>query len=432
MIEAMEKNELLQLNKYFFTPTQDVVMEYGKGIYLYDDKGKEYIDCAAATFNLSLGYSHQEVIEAVTQQAQNLIHITSSYMSESVGRLVEKLIEVTPKSLTKIHLKVSGGSTANEGAIKMVQHYNKKTGLISLFRSHVGQTIYTMNASGLAFRRQHFNGLSNSGITHVPPAYCYRCFYNQDKSNCNMLCVERIKDFIEYASNGNISAMILEPILGNGDNIVPPREYFVKLRELADKYGFALIFDEIQTGIGRTGHMFASQHFGVEPDVLTIAKGLGGTGFQIAAIASREEYSEMDGHHHSFTYGSNSLAAAAGLKTLEIVSQPAFLSNVKNVGDYIMTRLKAFKLKYSFIGDVRGVGLMIGFEVNNEKGEPSLALTKEIQKTAFENGLIMRTSRYGFGNTLKIRPALIMTTKEAKKLCDILEYVLDQIQVSHA
>ncbi|WP_366151270.1 aspartate aminotransferase family protein [Lysinibacillus sphaericus] len=413
--------ELLKLNTHFFNPTEDVVMVNGKGIYLYDEKGREYIDCAAGTFNLSLGYSHPDILEAVRKQAENLIHVTSSYMTEPVARLVEKLVEITPQSLTKIHLKVSGGSTANEGAIKMAQNYNGKNGVISLFRSHVGQTIYTMNASGLSFRREPFQGLLSTGITHVPPAYCYRCFYNQHPDTCGMQCVDRINDFIDYASTGNISAMIVEPILGNGDNIVPPMDYFKKLRKLADERNFALIFDEIQTGIGRTGHMFAADYYCVEPDIMTIAKGLGGSGFQIAAIAAKPEYSNMDGHHHSFTYGSNVLASAAALKTIEIINTPLFLANIKETGNYIVSYLKRLQEKYPFIGDVRGVGLMIGFEIVNEKGEPDTTLTNQIKKHAFYNGLLMRTSRYGFGNVIKIRPALTLTLQEAEEICSRLE-----------
>lgn len=417
-----------EANKLIFSPTDDVVMERGEGIYLWDNKGKKYIDCAAATFNLSLGYSNKEVLEAVREQSEKLVHITSSYMCESIAKLVKELIKVTPKSLNKIHLKISGGSTANEGAIKMAHYYNKKSGVISLFRSHVGQTIYTMNLSGLGFRREPFSSLGNANIVHVPPAYCYRCFYNQKKETCNMLCARRIEEFIKYASNGNISAMIIEPILGNGDNILPPSEYFVELRKLADKYGFALIFDEIQTGIGRTGKMFAADYFNVEPDIMTISKGLGGTGFQVAAIACKEEYSNMEGFYHSFTYGSNSVGSAAALKTLEIVQREGFLENVTDVGNYIIDRLKESQKKHKFIGDVRGVGLMIGFEIVDENGDESLELTKKIQKEAFENGLILRGSRYGIGNVLKIRPALIIKKNEAKVICDILDNVFDKTE----
>jgi 4-aminobutyrate aminotransferase len=424
---ALEEN-LLELNKAFFVPTKDIIISHGKGIYIWDTNGKRYIDCAAATFNLSLGYCNEEVIEAVIAQARNLVHITSSYMCEPVAKLVEKLAQVTPKNLTKIHLKVCSGSTANEGAIKIAHYHNKRSGVVSLFRSHVGQSIYTMNLSGLGFRREPFSTLSNSGIIHIPPAYCYRCFYEKTPNNCNMLCARCLEEYIKYACNGNISAMIIEPIMGNGDNIIPPKEYFVKLRELADKYGFALIFDEIQTGIGRTGKMFASEYFDVEPDIMTIAKGLGGTGFQIAAIATKEEYAHMDGHHLSFTYGSNALSAAAGIKTLEIIERDNILNNVTDVGGYILNRLFEMKTKYDFIGDIRGVGLMIGFEIINNDGSEALELTKKIQDLLFDSGLILRSSRYDKGNVLKIRPALNISRSEAKEICDILDYTLNNIE----
>ncbi|WP_235885373.1 aspartate aminotransferase family protein [Paenibacillus cymbidii] len=417
---------LLDLNEFFFTPTEDIVMIEGSGIYLKDNNGKEYIDCASATFNLSLGYSHPDVINAVKEQADKLIHVTSSYMTNPVGNLVKKLIEVSPEGLSKVHLKISGGSTANEGAIKMAQHYNGKTDVISLFRSHVGQTIFTMNASGNSFRREPFH-LGQPGIVHVPPAYCYRCFYNQKPETCGMLCVERINDFIDYASSGQVSSMIVEPILGNGDNITPPAAYFPALRKLCDERNITLIFDEIQTGIGRTGHMFAAQYYGVTPDIITTAKGLGGTGFQVAAIITKPEYAAMEGHHHSFTYGSNLLSAAAAVKTLEIVWEKSFLQNVADVGKYIMKRLWKLQEIYSVIGDVRGVGLMIGIEIVDDENNPDVNLTGYIKKKAFEYGLIMRTSRYGYGNVLKIRPPLTITMEQADELCNRLESCFNQI-----
>ena len=417
--EEREHHGLLDLNGLFFSPTEDIVMSHGEGIFLFDTNGNRYIDCASATFNLNLGYTNRNVIDAAFEQSKKLIHVTSSFMTKPVADLVKKLAYVTPDGLTKVHLKVSGGSVANEGAIKMAQYHTGKIDVIAPFRSHLGQTIFTMNASGNAFRREPF-WLGVPGIVHVPAPYCHRCFYNQTPDRCGLLCVERINDFIEFASSGQVAALIIEPIFGNGDNIVPPPGYLQALRRLCDERGITLIFDEIQTGIGRTGSMFAAQHFGVTPDIMTIAKGLGGTGFQVAAIVSRPEYAEMDGMHHSFTYGSNVLAAAAAVKTLEIVERPEFLENVRIVGGYIMERLHSLQERYPVISDVRGVGLMIGFELSGEDGAPDVALTNALKKAAFKRGLIMRTSRYGRGNVLKIRPPLIITPAEAEELCDRL------------
>ncbi|MBW4571541.1 MAG: aspartate aminotransferase family protein [Tolypothrix carrinoi HA7290-LM1] len=415
------------IHDLIYHKVSDTLIEYGKGIYLYDTEGNRYIDCASATFNMSLGYGHPEVLQAVKEQADKLVHVTSSFQTDPVNTVVRKLVKLSPENLTKVHPKVSSGSVANEGAIKIAQHFTGKKDVISLFRSHLGQTMMMTSLSGNAFRKEPFPNLF-SGSIQVPDPYCHRCFYKQKPETCNLLCVERIHDFIEYGSSGNIACMIVEPISGNGGNIVPPPGYFQALKKLCDEKGIILIFDEIQTGIGRTGKMFAADYFGVQPNIITAAKGLGGTGFQFAAILTEERLGGLDGHHHSFTFGSNVLAAAAAAKTLEIVSQPEFLKNVEVVGNYIMERLRKMQEKYTFISDVRGVGLMIGVEISDSEGNPNTDLTNYIAKTAMKYGLILRTSRYGYGNVFKIRPPLIITLEESEQLCDQLEKVLRKVR----
>jgi 4-aminobutyrate aminotransferase len=221
-----------------------------------------------------------------------------------------------------------------------------------------------------------------------------------------------------------VAAILIEPISGNGGNVVPPEGYLPRLREFCDEHDIVLIFDEIQTGIGRTGQMFAAQHFGVEPDAITTAKGLGGSGAQVAAILTNDRLTGLPAHHHSFTYGSNLMAAAAANATLDIVRQPDFLANVRATGNYVMDRLFDMQDRYRVIGDVRGVGLMIGFELEGPDGSPAVDLTNHLAKKAMDHGLIMRTSRYGYGNVLKIRPPLILTLAEADDLCDRLENLL--------
>lgn len=415
------------ITKNIYYSVEDVVMERGKGVYLYDSNGKDYIDCASATFNLILGYSHEEVLESVKEQIGDLIHVTSSYQTKPINDLVRKLVNISPDNLTKVHLKVSGGSVANEGAIKMAMHHTGKREVISLFRSHLGQTMMMMNLSGNAFRRKPFPNMCSAGL-QVPDPYCYRCFYNQKPETCGMLCVERINDFIEYSSSEQVACMIVEPISGNGGNIVPPPGYFKALEKLCKEKDIVLIFDEIQTGFGRTGEMFAADYFGVKPNIMTVAKGLGGTGFQVAAILTEESLGGLDGHHHSFTFGANVMAASAANKTLDIVTRPGFLENVKECGDYIMNRLNTIMEKYKFIGDIRGVGLMIGIEVIDSEGNPDVDLTNKISKRAMDFGLIIRTSRYGYGNVFKIRPPLNITKSECEEMCDRLEKVLEDFK----
>jgi 4-aminobutyrate aminotransferase len=406
--------------------TDDIKISHGEGLYLYDTKGNRYIDCAAGTFNLSLGYSHNEVLDAAKNQIDQIIHVTSSFQTDVINDLAKKLVGVSPKNIKKAHPKVCSGSTANEGAIKIAQYHTGKRDVVSFFRSHLGQTMMMLSYSGNSFRREDFNTLSPGSLC-VPEPYCYRCFYNQKPETCNMLCVERIYDFIKHSSSGQVACIMIEPITGNGGNIIPPARFFTELKKLCKELGIILIFDEIQTGIGRTGKMFASQYFEVEPDIITIGKGLGGSGFQIAAILTSQELGNLPNHHHSFTYGSNLLAAAAALKTLSIISKPEFLSNVELVGNYIMSRLNKLKDHHAFIGEVRGVGLMIGIEIVKPDKSPDVDRTNFICKGALKHGLILRSSQYGYGNVVKIRPALIITLKEAEELCDKLEKFIGSI-----
>jgi 4-aminobutyrate aminotransferase-like enzyme len=414
------------IHDQIYYPVSDVRMTRGEGVYLYDEDGKQYIDCASATFNLSLGYSHPAVVKAIQKQAELLIHTTSSFQTDPVNQVVHRLIKESPAGLVKAHLKVGGGSEANEGAIKMAQFATGRREVVSLFRSHHGQTMMMTSYSGNAFRKAPFP-TPYPGSLQVPDPYCFRCFYGQRRQTCGLMCVERIDDFLEYASGGRVAAMIVEPISGNGGNIVAPDGYLPRLRRFCDEHDIVLILDEVQTGIGRTGRMFAAQHFGVEPDAITVGKGLGGSGAQIAAILTNDRLAGLPAHHHSFTYGGNSLAAAAAAATLEIVAEPAFLANVRATGAHLLARLLDRRRHQRAIGDVRGVGLMIGVELVEPDGAPAVALTNEIAGRGMAHGLVLRTSRYGHGNVLKIRPPLILTLDQVDDICDRLGALLCEV-----
>ncbi|MEV6018446.1 MULTISPECIES: aminotransferase class III-fold pyridoxal phosphate-dependent enzyme [unclassified Streptomyces] len=400
-----------------YYPVSDTRMVAGEGIYLYDSDGRGYIDCASATFNLSLGYRHPAVVQAIKDQADQLIHVTSGFQTAPINALAHRLVRLAPKTISKAHLKVDGGSAANEGAVKMAQRTTGRRDVITLFRSHVGQTVMMASLSGNAFRKQPLAQLYHGGL-QVPDPYCMRCFYGQDPRSCKLMCVDRINDFLEYASSGSVAAVLVEPISGNGGNIVPPDGYFAALRELCDTHGMKLIFDEVQTGIGRTGRMFAAEHFSVDPDAITLAKGLGGSGAQVAAILTSDELAGLPTNDHSFTYGANLLAAAAALATLDVIDDADFLANVRTTGGHILERLEALRGAHPQIADVRGVGLMIGVEMVDEAGRPSAALTNRLAERALDHGLVIRTSRYGHGNVLKIRPPLVLTLEEADVICD--------------
>jgi 4-aminobutyrate aminotransferase-like enzyme len=416
---SVDEVENAILGHYYYPPDRRCMVR-GEGIYLYDEDGRRYIDCVSGTFNLSLGYSHPEIIQAVREQAGSLIHVTSKFQTRPLNELVRRLAEVSPPNLTRVHLKSASGSDANEGAVKIAQHYTGKPDIVSLFRSHLGQTMAMIGASGNAFRRAPFP-FQIPGTVHVPDPYCLRCFYNQKVETCGLLCVERINDFIDYASSGRVACLVIEPIAGNGGNIVPPDGYFPALKALCEERGIVLVFDEIQTGFGRTGHMFAADYFGVAPNMITFGKGLGGSGMPVAGILAEERFIGVEHYHINSTFGGNVLAAAAAAKTIEIISRPGFLENVRTVGAHIMDRLRDLATKVRFIGDVRGAGLMIGVEVVDEQGGPDSALTHHLAETAMDYGLLLRTSLYGFGNVVKVRPSLILTLEQADEICDLLE-----------
>ena len=232
-----------------------------------------------------------------------------------------------------------------------------------------------------------------------------------------------MRDFIEYASSGSVACVVVEPVLGNGGNIVPPRPYFRKLRQLCDEYGIILIFDEVQTGLGRLGYFFAAEYFDVEPHILVTAKGLGGP-VPRAAILLEEQLESMPRYQHSFTGASTLISTATALATIDILGAPGFLENVRRIGAVLGQGLRTLAEEFPFVGQVRGLGLMWGLEIITEDGQPDVKRCNRIIETGREALLILRSSRYGRGNVIKVRPPLIITDAEVDELLRRLRQAL--------
>ncbi|UPK71744.1 aspartate aminotransferase family protein [Chitinophaga filiformis] len=401
----------------------------GSGIRLYTSHDEEYIDAVSGTFNLALGYSHPEVVDVLQQQVKDLIHVSSSFTGELASNVLNSILEHAPEGITDGWMRDIIGSTANEGAVKIANKFNGKNEVLSLSLSHHGQTLFTTSISGNAFRRKSFANTISNKHAIVPAPYCYRCPYSAKYPNCGYLCTEAIYDYVEYGGSGNVSCIIMEPILGNGGNIVPPPGYFERIKKICDELDIVLISDEVQTGIGRTGYMFASEHFDMQPDIITLAKGLGGIGIPTAAILYRPEFAVLEKFEHSYTSGGNLLSLSAAQKTMEIVSREGFLGNVRDNGVILGTLLNRLKEKYGhFIGDVRGMGYMWGMEIVDKDGAPDVPLTNRIiDKALEEQKLILRGSRYGFGNVVKVRPALTATVDDVQEICDRLDKLFSQL-----
>jgi 4-aminobutyrate aminotransferase len=395
----------------------DVELVHGEGVRVWDSEGREYLDCVSGTFNLVLGHNHPAVVAAVRGQLDDLVFASSSFRTTPTDRVMELLVELSPPSLTRVNLRSTGGSTANEGAIKIAQWLTGKRDVIVPFRGHVGQSIAATSYNGTSRMREPFP-YHLPGAVHVPEPYCFRCFYRQTPDTCGMWCVDRIEDFITYASSGSVAAMIIEPISGVGGNVVPPPGYLRRLKEFCDERGIILIFDENQTGLGRTGSLFAADHFGVTPHIMTLSKGLTGSGFPLAAILTEERLVGMPRSMHGFTYGSHTLSAAAAVATLNEVRRPEFLAGVRTTGAALMDRLRGLQADFPCVGDVRGVGLMLGVELVEPDGSRSNRLATALNKALTDLRVITRVSEHGLGNVIELRPPLVLSVEDANLVAD--------------
>ncbi|GGP55555.1 aspartate aminotransferase family protein [Saccharothrix coeruleofusca] len=404
----------------------DALLVRGEGVRVWDSTGREHLDCVSGTFNLVLGHNHPAVVAAVKEQAEELVFASSSFQTGPTNEVMRQLVELSPANLTRVNLRSSGGSTANEGAIKIAQWHTGKRDVIVPFRGHLGQSIATASYNGTSRMRAPFP-YHLPGAVRVPDAYCHRCFYRQTPDSCGLWCVDRIEDFITYASSGSVAAMVVEPISGVGGNVVPPPGYLQRLKEFCEAREIVLIFDENQTGMGRTGHLFAADHFGVSPHIITTSKGLTGSGLPLAAILTEERLTGMPRSMHGFTYGSHTLSAAAATVTLEIVRQPEFLANVRATGAVLLERLTALRADHPCVDDVRGVGLMLGVELAEPDGSRSPRLAAALNRALAQRGVITRVSEHGEGNVIELRPPLVLTVEDAHLIADRFGEALEML-----
>lgn len=395
---------------------------HGEGINLFID-GKKYIDCASGTFNMPLGYSANEVVEAVREQLLKCSHLSSTYTLDKSQEIFNKLKHHLPEQIDSYWFRDITGSTANECAIRIAQKATGKNEIISVFASHHGQSLTTTEVSGNAFRRKSFTSSSGMGLK-IPSPNCEKCFYSQNKDSCELQCATRLNEFIEYASSGQVAAFIIEPILGNGGNIVPQDGYFKKIREICDKNDVLIIADEVQTGFGRTGSFFATAGFAKElrPDIITFAKGAGGIGIPVAGVVMRNELDVLEKWEHSTTSGANPLALVAMEATIDYIEHHNILNNVKEMSMLLNYGLHKLLDKYDFIESVSGKGLMFAFHLPNRK------CVDRLLEITYKNSLILRASRYDFGTAIKVRPPLIISKEEVVEILKILDTSLCEFQ----
>jgi 4-aminobutyrate aminotransferase-like enzyme len=388
------------------------------GSEIWDTTGKRYIDCTAQAWSLSLGHSHPRIIEAVSEHLKNYGHIRTSFDTEPKLKLAAKLLSLAP-GMKKVGFYLSG-SEAVEGAIKLALRngVGRSQTVVALEEGFHGRTFGTMALSWPNPAGDQFVEWAKAPVLRMKSAYCYRCPDGKKLSSCSYECTNRA-DNLGYKP----AAFLLEPFPGNGGMIKFPPDYLQKIREIVTKRDSLLIFDEIQTGIGRLGDWFASTLYNVTPDIMVIGKGLGG-GFPLFAVLTGEKIIQgFQPGDHSFTFAHFSPSMVAALETLTIIEEENILARVVYQGVRVMARLEEMKSRYGFIGDVRGIGLMIGIEIVKEGStEPARQLTHGLVQRALEKGVIFGEAKYGgLGNIIKIKPPLNIPDVLMDEALDVLE-----------
>lgn len=429
--------QVVEADKRYVTPSYPrpdykLVAERGYGVWIEDVDGNVFLDCNAGVAVCSTGHCHPEIVKAISEQASKLIHMcgTDFYYS-LMPELGKKLEEICPiEGETRTHF-ANSGAEAIETALKLAMYHTRRQKFISFFGSFHGRTLGALSltsskkAQRLGFMRQALD------VVHVPYPYCYRCPFNKGKSSDGTCCLGTI-DWIENrifnttTPPEEVAAIVLEVVQGEGGYIPAPVEFVKEIRRICDKYGILMIVDEVQSGMGRTGKMFALEHYGVTADIVCVAKGIG-SGLPIGACVAKAEIMSWHKGAHASTFGGNPVCIASALKTIELLEN-GLVDNARIVGEHLIQGLNKLKDKYDCIGDVRGLGLMIGVEFVESKQAkvPAPQLRDKVEMACFERGLIV----LGCGvNSIRWSPPLILTRENVDVALEIFdEAVASSIQ----
>ncbi len=324
-----------------------LVAESGSGCVVNDVDGNAYIDFNSGIAVLAVGHSHPRVVKAIREQAERLIHYSwTDFYYKPLIELGEQLTKITPGSYAKKVFFSNSGSEANEAAMKMARWHTRRSLFLAFTGSFHGRSFGTMSlTASKPVQRRHFFPLLPE-VTHVPYPYCYRCPLGLEYPDCNMRCVDFIEDEVltKYHPPEDTAAMFVEPIQGEGGYVVPPDDYFQRLKKLLDKYDILMVSDEVESGMGRTGKWFAIEHWNVNPEILTVAKALA-SGLPIGATIAKDDIMDWEGDSHGNTFGGNPVACAAALQVIDIIKQEKLLENANRQGAYLMKRLRELQLK---------------------------------------------------------------------------------------
>ncbi|MEO0963818.1 MAG: aspartate aminotransferase family protein [Planctomycetota bacterium] len=428
------RDEVIALRRQYLSPglltyyAEPLMIVEGKMQYVFDETGKRYLDAFAGIVTVSVGHCHPSVIEKVEAQNKTLQHTTTIYLHPTIARFAEKLAEKMPTSpdghpLDKTYF-TNSGSEANELAILSAREHTGHHDVIALRNGYHGGTANTMGLT--AHGTWRFKSNQAPAIHHTHPGYCYRCPYGLTYPSCDVKCAHDLKHVIEYETCGEIAAFIGEPIQGVGGAVVPPPEFFDIVYKIVREHGGLCIADEVQGGFGRTGSRYwAHQNWGVQPDIVTMAKGIG-NGAPLAAMTTTEPVSQAMAHRiHFNTYGGNPISVTQGLATLEVIDAEGVRENAAVVGAYLKEALLDLQQRQPMIGDVRGMGLMLGVELVTDRlsKAPAKAECAAVVERAKQMGLLLGKGGL-HGNTIRLKPPMCITKDDADFIVDVLDECL--------
>lgn len=401
-----------------------------EGAVIKDVEGKEYIDFAGGIGVENVGHCARKVVDAIREQAERYIHTCFHVvMYEPYINLAKKLNEVTPGDFPKMSMFANSGAEAVENAVKIARYYTKRPAVIAFENAFHGRTLLGMTLTSKVKPYKWGFGPFAPEVYRMPFAYCYRCPYGKTYPGCDLRCAGALTDFfVNQVSGDQVAAVIAEPVQGEGGFIVPPRDYFKKVKGICEENGIVFIMDEIQSGMGRTGYLFASEHFDVEPDMILSAKSLA-AGMPLSAVTGKAEI--MDAPHVGGlggTYGGNPLSCVAALAVFETLEETSLVEKGKKLGQEVRLAFDQLKEKYDIIGEVRGLGPMLALELVKDRKtkEPAADEAKKLVQLVFEKGLIL-LSCGNFGNVIRTLMPLSIEKSQLEKGLAILDEGLSKL-----
>ncbi len=418
-----------------YTRDYPFVMDRGQGCMVFDPDGNSFLDFAAGIAVCATGHNHPHVTHAIQQQAERFLHMsgTDFYYGNQID-LAERLAARAPIPGEKRVFFTNSGAEAIEAAFKLARYHTGRMQAIAFYGAFHGRTMGSVSlTASKVVQRKGFMPLI-PGVSHTHYANCFRCPYHLTYPECGIHCMQAIEKvlFKHTVDPHDVAMIIMEPIQGEGGYVVPPQEAVDAVRDICRKYGILLVVDEIQSGMGRTGKMFASEHFALEPDIVCVAKGIA-SGLPLGAIIAREEVMNWEYGSHASTFGGNPVSCAAALATFDLLEGKApdspkggLIENARAVGEYLIGRLKELRKRHTLIGDVRGKGLMVGAEVVDpaDARTPAPDLRNQILMEAFKKGLLI----LGCGpNTVRCAPPLLISREEVDWAVECLDQVFGQV-----